>query len=223
MTQRRGAMFDLPPSPLPQGETGRPVSSTQIVNAFWQFLPSKSTTFYSRVYFREYPRPLFIGLAQPYPATIPVAAITVPKNQSLIIKEIEFTAFQSTGVGSISAIPAADVASYLAFSTKIGNRSPFDFQTNTAIRNAPVNYQNANSTILFTTPLPSQSTSSPFSGPQQPVGENFASYAVAGETIELVAYVLREPPFDVSMISAKIAGYNLNQNLLQSILARITA
>jgi hypothetical protein len=222
MNHRRGAMFDLPPSPLPQNETGRPVVTTQLVNAFWQFLPAKSTTFWSRIYFSQFPRPLFIGKYPPYPATIPIAKLQVPRNQGLIIKDIDFTVYQKTGVDTTIALSPSEVASYLSFSTKIGNKSPFDFQTNTVIRNAPTNVVNPNG-ILSSAALPSQGTSFPFSGPQQPPGENFAAYADAGETIDLVAYVLREPPFDVQMVSAKVAGYNINQNLLQTILSRITA
>lgn len=219
---QRGAMFDTAPSPLPQEAASAPVVTTRLVNAFWQFLPGKSTTFWSRVYFRQYPKPLFIGLNQPYPSKIPIAALKVPQQQALIIKDIEFYAFQKTGAGSTVALSPSEVTSYLSFSIKIGNKSPFDFQTNTVIRNAPSNLNNPNG-ILTQGSLPGQGTAYPFSGPQQPIGENFATYAVADETIELEAYVLRPLPYEMEMVGAKVAGYNLNQRLLDTILSRITA
>ena len=219
-------MFDLPPSPLPQGEVGKAVVNTQTVNGFWQFLPAKSTTFLSRVYFRNYPNPLFIGgAAPPYPVPLPVVKLVVPKNQAFIIKNIEFTVYEQTPVGAeqFAAVPPSRVASFFGFSVKIGNRSPYDFNTNVTQRGLVIDYKPAQAGSTTFGPTPGQGTSYPFSGPNNPLGENFAAYGVAGELIELTVDVLREPPFDVRMLSASFSGYNLDQRVLQTILSRITA
>jgi hypothetical protein len=222
---RHGARQDLPPAPLPQGEVGRPVVDTQLVNAFWQFLPAKSTTFWARAYFRNYPKPLFVGNLPPFPVPLPVVKLVVPQNQAFILKSFDFTVYQQSGIGveDLVAVPPSRVASYFGFEIKIGNRSPYDFNTNVTARGQVIDYKPAQAGYTAAPPIPGQGTAYPFSGPNQPLGENFAAYAVSGALIEANVFVLREPEFDVRMLSVAMAGYNLNQRLLQTILSRITA
>ena len=222
---RRGALLDGPPSPLPQEETRKDVVNTQIVNGFWQFLPAKSTTFLSRVYFRNYPRPLFVGNFPPYPYPLPVVSLTVPSNQGFILKNFEFQVYEQSGIGAenIVAVDPSRVASYFGFEVKIDSRSPYDFNTNVTARAQALAYNPVQAGGTSAPPTVGQGTSYPFSGPNQPLAENFAAYAVAGQKIEMNVYVLREPQFDVRLLSAKLDGYNLDGRILQTILSRITA
>jgi hypothetical protein len=218
-------MFDHPPSPLPQGEVGKAVVNTQIVNGFWQFLPAKATTFFSRVYFRNFPRPLFLGGLPPYPVAVPIVKLEVPSNQAFIIKNIEFNVYEKTPIGNDEyvAVSPSRVVTYFGFEILIGNRSPYDFSTNLTAGGDPIDYKPTQAGATTVPPFAGQGTNYPFSGPNQPLGENFAAYATSGEGITLVARVLREPPFDARLLTASLAGYNLNQRVLQDILGRITA
>lgn len=225
-SMRRGARQDLPPAPLPQGEVGKPVVNTQIVNGFWQFLPAKSTVFLNKILFRNYPRPLFIGKLPPYPVPLPIAKLVVPENQAFIIKDFSFKVYQQSGIGTDDTVevPSTRVASYFAFEVKVGNRSPYDMFTNITARGQVIDYapvQGAGGRSV--PPTVGQGTAFPFSGVNNPLGDNFANYAMSGDLIELTAYVLREPEFDARMLSAQFAGYNVDQRILQTILSRITA
>lgn len=223
-SMRRGALQDMPPSPLPQSEPGKSVSSTQIVNGFWQFLPGKSTIFMSRIYFRNYPKPLFVGKLPPFPAPLPIMKLVVPSQQAFILKSFEFNVYEQTGIGAenLVAVAPSRTASYFAFEVKVGNRSPYDLNTNVSARGQVINYNPSVNNAISSPPSPNQGTAFPFAGPNNPLGENFASYAQAGDAIELTALVLREPPYDVRMLSAQFGGYNLNGKLLQTILSRIS-
>lgn len=223
-TMRRGAKQDLPPAPLPQGEPARPVVNTQIINAFWQFLPGKSTVFLVRSYFRNYPKPLFVGKLPPFPVPLPVTKLIVPPNQAFVVKDINFQVYEqsSIGVEDLVAVPPSRVVSYFGFEVKIANRSPYDFNTNVTARGQVIDYKPANAGSTTTPPIPGQGTAFPFSGPNQPLGENFAAYAMSGDLIELNVQVLREPVFDARMVSATFSGYNVDQRLLQTILGRLT-
>jgi len=225
-SMRRGARQDLPPAPLPQGEVGRPVVNTQIVNGFWQFLPAKSTVFLNRVYFRNYPKPLFVGKLPPFPVPLPVVKLVVPPNQAFIIKDLSFKVYQQSGIGTedIVEVPPERVASYFGFEVKIGNKSPYDFNTNVTARGQVIDYapvQGAGGRSV--PPIPGQGTAFPFAGRNNPLGDNFATYAQSGDLIELTVQVLREPEFDARMLSAQFAGYNVDGRILQTILSRITA
>jgi hypothetical protein len=223
---RRGARQDLPPAPLPQGEVSRPVVTAQIVNGFWQFLPAKSTVFLNRIFFRNYPKPLFVGNLPPFPVPLPVVKLVVPQNQAFLIKNFGFKVYQQSGIGveDITEVPAARVASYFGFEVKVGNRSPYDMVTNVTARGQVINYKPSQGAAgLSVPPVPGQGTAFPFSGTNNPLGEGFASYAMSGDAIELTVQVLREPPFDVRMMSAEFSGYNMDQRILQTILSRITA
>jgi hypothetical protein len=222
---RRGAREDLPPAPLPQGEVGKPVVNTQVVNGFWQFLPSKSTVFLNRVYFRNYPKPLFVGQLPPFPVPLPVVKLVVPQNQAFILKDFSFKVYQQSGIGveDIVEVPASRVASYFGFEVKVGNRSPYDFNTNVTARGQVIDYNPGKTNSTSSPPIPGQGTAFPFSGPNNPLGDSFATYAQSGDLIELTVQVLREPEFDARMMSAQFAGYNVDGRILQTILSRITA
>lgn len=223
---RRGAREDLPPAPLPQGEVGKPVINTQIVNGFWQFLPGKSTIFLNRVFFRNYPKPLFIGQLPPFPVPLPVVKLIVPQNQAFVIKDFSFKVYQQSGIGTedLVEVPPSRVASYFGFEVKVGNKSPYDMMTNVTNRGQVINYKPAQGAGGSSVPpSPGAGTAFPFSGINNPLGDNFAAYAMSGDLIELTVYVLREPEFDARMMSAQFAGYNVDQRVLQTILGRITA
>ena len=223
---RRGAREDLPPAPLPQGERGKPIVDVQLVNGFWQFLPAKSTVFLNRIFFRNYPKPLFIGKLPPFPVPLPIVKLVVPQNQAFIVKHLAFKVYQQSGIGTedIVEVPPSRVASYFGFEAKIGNRSPYDMFTNVTARGQVINYAPAQGAGgQSVPPVPGAGTAFPFSGLNNPMGDNFAAYAMSGDLIELTVQVLREPQFDVRMLSAEFDGYNVDQRVLQTILSRITA
>jgi hypothetical protein len=225
-SMRRGVMQDLPSAPLPQGEPAGPrVVTTQLVNAFWQFLPAKSTTFWARSYFRNYPKPLFIGNLPPFPVPLPIIKLVVPQNQAFVLRSFDFAVYEQSGIGTedLIAVPPSRVASYFGFEVKVANRSPYDFNTNVTARGQIINYNPAEAGSRSAPPVPGQGTAFPFSGPNQPLGENFATYVMSGGLIEMTVYVLREPVFDARMLSVTFGGYNVNERLLQSILSCITA
>lgn len=225
MTMRRGARQDLPPAPLPQGEVGKNAPPVTIVNGFWQFLPAKSTVFLVREYFRNYPKPLFVGKLPPFPFPLTVTRLKVPNNQAFVIKNFEFQAYEQSPVGEeeLVTVSPGRLASYLGFEVKVSNRSPYDFNTNVTARGQVIDYKPAQAGYQSAPPLPGQGTVYPFSGPNNPLGENFAAYAQAGDEIEMNVWVLREPVFDLRMLSAGLSGYNVDGRVLQTILNRITA
>jgi len=223
---RRGAAaMDLPPQPVPQYERGTPVANVQVLNGFWQFLPSKSTTFIDRVYFKNFPRPITKVGFPSHPFSIPLATLEVPLNQAFILKSFSFRVFQQSGVGveDIVETPPSRVASYLGFEILVGNQSPFDFNTNVTARGQVINYNPAQGPgKVASPPVVGQGSVFPFSGPVEPLGEAFATYAQSGQNIIARVWVLREPEFEARMLSVRISGYNLNSSLLQTILSRIS-
>lgn len=224
MTMRRGARQDLMPAPLPQTEGAHAPVETQIVNGFWQFLPTAGTTFFARDYFRNYPKPLFVGKLPPFPVPLPVVKLTVPNQQAFILKEFSFQVYEQSPVGQeqLVEVSPSRVASYFGFEVKVGNRSPYDFNTNVTARGQVIDYKPPQTASIASPPVPGQSTNMPFSGVNNPVGQNFAAYAKAGELIEMTVWVLREPVFDVRMLSAYMSGYNVNHAMLYKILGRVT-
>lgn len=215
----------MPPSPLPQKEGGKGPTNVQIVNGFWQFLPVASTTFFDRVYFRNYPRPLFVGNLAPYPVPLPIIKLVVPQNQAFILKHFSFKVYQQSGIGveDIVEVPASRVASYFGFEVKVGNRGLTDYNTNVSARGQVIDYKPGQAGSLTFPPVPGQGTLFPFSGEMQPMGDNFASYATSGQDIQATVYVLREPEFDARMLSVRFDGYNVNQRVLEDILKRLSA
>lgn len=223
---RRGAVLDLPPSPMPQAEVPGKVVPVEVTHGFFQTLPESGTNFLNRIFFKVIPKPLFVGTLPPYPFPIPILKLVVPPQQGWILKHFSFKVFQNTGIGveDIVEVPPSRVTTYFAFEVKIDNRGIYDFATNVNARGQAINYGGAgNSTnnIAPPTPTPGQGTLFPFAGENQPVGDQFATYAVSGQLIELTAYILKEPEFEARSVSAQCDGINLNQVDLQKILRRI--
>lgn len=225
MNRRNGAAaLSTIPSPLPQTGAVRDVVSTQVVNGFWQFLPSRSTTFMEKIFFRSVPNPLFVGTVPPFPYQLSVFQLRVPNNQAFILRSFEFNAYQRSPIGNddTEMIDPGRIVSYLGFEPKVGNRGLFDYTTNVTQRGAIINYNPSNVGGATPPPLPGQGTLFPFTGPVQPLGQNFAAYAIAGELIEMNVWLLRPMPFPLTMVSAQISGYNIPQRALESILTRIS-
>jgi len=224
---RRGAAtLSQSPSMLPDVESATRVVNTQILNGFWQFLPSRSTTFLDRVYFANYPRPLFVGNLPPYPVPVPLVNLEVPNNMAFVLKSFEFEAYEASGIGvdDMTLVPQARVATYVGFQISIGNRSPLDYNTNVSMRGQVIQYDpTKGSRGTSIAPLPMQGTIFPFAGPLEPLGEAFATYAVSGQQVNATAWILRPPQFEIRMFSVRISGYHMGQGDLKEILDKIVS
>ncbi len=218
-------MQDLPPAPLPQDEPSKGAQPVRVVDGFWQTMPAASTVFLSRVYFKTFPRPLFVGKLPPYPVPLPLVKLVVPRDQVFILKHISFKVYQQSGIGTddIVEVPASRVTSYFGFEVKVGNRSPYNFSTNISARGQIIDFKPGNAGYAVSPPVPGAGTLYPFSGENQPVGDNFATYAQSGSAIELTAYAMREPEFDARLISAKLDGYDMDRRKFDSIIGRLTS
>jgi hypothetical protein len=180
-------------------------------------LPGRSRIFFQRVYFAPMPRPIQVGLGNPFPFSLPVATIEAPAQQCIVLREASFKIFQHSGIGVddfIETVPTR-AASTFGFAVRVGNRGMTDFNTNNSPDPgqagaviAPVKSGSGRAGLT-----PGDGRLYPFAGPITPrLGfDPFASYVRPAEQIFASVTVLREPNFDVRFFSVELSGWLANE------------
>lgn len=218
----RGGTAPTTPSPVGPGQAGERVVPVRIVHGFTTQLPGRSRLFFQRQFFTNYPRPVQVGPALPFPREIPIARIKAPGQQSIILRKVSFNAFQHSGIGvdDLSEVPSGRTIGTLGFKFVVGNRGMTDFSTNLPV--------NAGVAVLYS-PTQGPNAVAPVAGQgdtHQGTGlitpsnntDPFASYVMPN--LEMVASVVifRPPSFDLRLFEVKIEGWLAEQKELEKII-----
>lgn len=203
------------------------VAASRIVGGFTAYLPGRTRLFFQRKFFANYPRPIQQGGAAPFPRELPIATISVPKNQSIVLREVAFRAYQNTGIGveDFAEVPSSRVVGTFGFKFTSGNRGLTDFVTNLPGVGVPVLYGTVTGQGgAGISPISGQGSVHQQTGPITPSlpQENFAGYVAAGGQLKASVIVFRPPPFDVRVFAVELSGWLANESDLQRILDELT-
>lgn len=218
----RGGTAPVTPSPVGPGNPGKSPVAVRIVHGFTTQLPGRSRRFFQRQFFSSYPRPIQVGPTSPFPRTVPIATIKAPDRQSIVIRKVDFNAYQHSGIGieDLAEVPRGRTVATLGFSFKIGNQGMTDFSTNLPGRGIPVLYTPASQGPNASAPRAGQGNVKQGTGPITPNGgpDPFAAYAMPGELIVAEAIVFRPPSFDLRVFEVRIEGWLAEQTELERII-----
>lgn len=208
------------PSPLPQEEARRQSQAVRVTDAFYQFLPPKSLTFFKRSYLVAVPRPLIpsaTGNSPAFPRILPIAKIQVPVQRVLVFQNVVFTAYRNSNIDpndyvSLTPFENKRLLGYVGYNFMVGGRSFFDANTggiaggtNTG---APSGGQGFPSSALVSN---ASSALFPYQGSLADGLGGFAAYGMPGAVMEANAVLLRVPPFELERVTVDISGYLLNE------------
>jgi hypothetical protein len=208
----------LPPG---YGQPGQATIPVRIVNGFTSTLPGRTRLFFQRQFFASYPRPIQVAGLPTFPRDVNIAQIEAPRQQGIIIRQVAFKAYQHSGIGvdDIVEVAPSRAKTYLGFKFNLGNRGMTDFSTNLPGTGVPIVLPGPQ-TAGGVAPRAGQGNTFQGTGvvtPNMP-GENFAAYAMPGDTIQSTAVVIRPPNFDLRLFEVTISGWLASESLLQEIL-----
>ena len=221
------------PSPLPQEEVGRPAQPVRVVDAFYQFLPPKSLSFFKRTYSVRAPRPLIpsITVAPAFPRKLPIARIKVPSQQVLVFQDVVFTAYRNTNIDPLDYVPLSPLENkrllgFVGYGFTVGDRSFFNANTNVgSLADSSGVPGSAGGGDIFSTTLNGVVSGSsaiiPYQGSLAEGTRGFAAYGRPGQTIDASAVFIRLPPFEVERFTVDFSGYLLNEAHFDKILSKI--
>jgi hypothetical protein len=220
------------PSPLPQEEAGRPAQPVRVIDAFYQFLPPKSLSFFKRTYSIRAPRPLIpsINVAPAFPRKLPIARIKVPSQQVLVFQDVIFTAYRNTNIDPTDYVPLTPLENkrllgFVGYTFTVGDRSFFNANTNIGSLSDSSGVPGSGGFEIPT--LSPQSVASgssaiiPYQGSLAENTRGFAAYGRPGQVIEAGAVFLRLPPFEVERFTVDFGGYLLTEAHFDKILSKI--
>lgn len=213
-------MLERPNQAATWPHSGSAATPTRLVNGFTSTLPGRSRLFFFRQYFVTYPRPIQPAGVAPFPRDVPLLRIEAPARQSIVVRTVEFNAYQHSGIGieDLAVVPRGRTIGTLGFGFKIDNRSVLDFSTNLTTAGTPINLSPAQLGIS-TGP---RGTGLFFNGtgpavPSMP-GETFATYARPGAPIEATVRIYRPPSYDLRLFSIQLSGWLAEAKELETIL-----
>lgn len=231
----RGNTGAVTASPLPRRPAGGgsgggcpepAVTPSRVVHGFTFTLPGRTRIFFQRQFFTNYPRPIQAGGVAPFPRTFPIATIQAPARQAIVINQVEFKAYQHSGIGieDLDEVPRGRTIGTLGFSFEVGNRGLTDFSTNLPGTGVPVVFSTAGQGGQSTAPRAGQGNTFQGTGLATPSseGERFAAYARPGDLIAAKATVFRPPSYDLRILQVSIAGWLADERELDLIIDRLT-
>lgn len=183
-----------------------------IVNGFLFSLPGKTRRFFQRIYFARYPRPIQPAPGLPFPRTVNIITIEAPAQQGIVLRKVNFTAWQHSGIGVDDIVPLDDkrLTGTVGFRFLVGNQGLTDYDSNLA-------------SAFGGSAARTGGNLAPFGGRSTPqvVGENFATYVRPGDQIKADAKVIRPPDFDVRLFAVEMSGWIVGANELDRILSHL--
>jgi len=209
------------PSPLPQEAAGSKAQAVRIVNGFTAALPGRSRTFFQRLYFASMPRPIIRAAGNSLPRPVPICRIRSPERQGIVLRSADVAVYEHSGIGidDITRVPSSRIVSYFGFSLKIGSRAISDFNTNVVNDLGGVVALPGSQYTLAAGVAGGQGQVYPMSGRLTPSDvDNCAAYAMPGDEIDVTAFVLRLPPYDVRLFSVQLSGWVAGETELQKII-----
>lgn len=223
--RRLGANMPLAQSPLPQEEVPPNPVPVRIVDGFTQFLPAYSRIFFQRVYFAPYPRPLQMGAQTGVPRNVPVFSIQAPKNQGIVVRNINWGVLRVSGIGQdeVILVNPSRVLTYFGLNFAIGNKGLADFNTNVAAPDVPVLFKGlGQGGVPISSAQGAQGTTYPFAGNVTPTDGFYATYAQSNDNITASIRVMRLPNFEAKFFFVSFSGWLAPQNELDRIVAGVT-
>lgn len=212
-------------APLPQSRPGGKVDPVRIVNGFTATLPGRSRLFFQRQFFADCPRPIQVSGPPGFPRQVPIVSFTLPKRQSLVIRRVDFKAFESGGIGpnDISEVSYGRSIGTLAFQFAVGNRGLADSLTNLPVQGIPVQYTVAQvgGPVAPITPSGNVKQGTGVATPDARQ-DMFAGYGMPGDLVTATALVLRPPDFDCRFFQVYIEGWLADEKELQAIIDMIS-
>lgn len=219
---RLGGTHAQAPSPLPQAyPPSDPVVSTQVVNGFTSWLPGRTRVFYQRNLFLQYPRPIQMAVGAPYPTDRTIFKLRAPQEQVIIVRQIAFRVFIHSGIGNDDLVELqwSRATTFLGFSFASGNRGITDYVTNiSSIRGAV--QQGPNGTTVA--PQSGGGSIWPFTGSIVPREQLWAGYIMPNQEFDAKVVILREPNFDVRVISCEVSGWILGETQFNYMIDKLT-
>jgi hypothetical protein len=212
-------------SPLPQEEVPPSPTPVRIVDGFTQYLPQYSRVFFQRSYFAPYPRPLQMGAQTATPRDIPVFSIQAPRNQGIVVREVEWSVLRRSGIGQdeVVAVNPSRVVTYFGLNFSVGNKGIADFNTNVVAPGTPVLFKGIGQGGTLIAPQGAQGTTYPFAGPITPKGDVFyATYAQSNDNIAASVRIMRPPNFEAMYFVVTFKGWLATQNEMDRIVASVT-
>lgn len=222
------------PSPLPQEESGRAAQPVRVVDAFYQFLPPKSLSFFKRTYSVRSPRPLIpaITVAPAFPRKLPIARIKIPPQQVLVFQDVVFTAYRNTNIDPLDYVPLSPLQNkrllgFVGYGFTVGDRAFFNANTNvgslsdssgvpgSAGGGGEFNQPTLNSVVSGSSAI------IPYQGSLAEGTRGFAAYGRPGQTIEASAVFIRLPPFEVERFTVDFSGYLMTEAHFDKVLSKI--
>lgn len=222
------------PSPLPQEESGRAAQPVRVVDAFYQFLPPKSLSFFKRTYSVRSPRPLIpaITVAPAFPRKLPIARIKIPSQQVLVFQDVVFTAYRNTNIDPLDYVPLSPLENkrllgFVGYGFTVGDRAFFNANTNvgsladssgvpgSAGGGGEFGQATLNSVISGSSAI------IPYQGSLAEGTRGFAAYGRPGQTIEASAVFIRLPPFEVERFTVDFSGYLMTEAHFDKVLSKI--
>lgn len=205
------------------GPKGASASPVRVVDGFTTALPGRTLRFFQRQFFAPYPRPIQTGGAAPFPRRVPIARIELPRQQSLVLRYVEFQAYQHSGIGieDLALVPEGRAVGTLGFEFTIGNQGLTDFLTNLPGRGVPVNYGPAQGGVA-SAPRAGEGVTFQGTGVVTPNvltnEKNYAGYGMPGQAVVANALVLRPPSYDLRLFKVTFSGWLVEQKNLEKIL-----
>jgi len=219
-------------SPLPQESPRRGAQPVSVVDAFYQFLPPKSLSFWKRTYSSRAPRPLIasVGVTPVFPRTLPLTRILVLKQQVLVFQDVVFTAYRASNIDPNDYTPLTPfenkrLLGFVGYSFNVGGRSFVDANTNVGSFAASGGAAGGGGDIQAPGPAnPISSASStylPYQGSLAEGTHGFAAYGMPGAVIEAAAVFLSPPPFEIGRFTVDMSGYYLNETHYNELMGNI--
>ena len=216
------------PSPLPQEEAHKKIQPVSVINAFYQFLPTQSLSFWKRSYFIRVPRPLIasvLGSSPSFPRVLPIARIAVPKQRVLVFQDVVFTAYKNTNIDPLDYVPLSPLENkrlfgFVGYNFTVGGRSFFDANTNIGSNTSTSGVPGSGGDIptgggnLVTG---GSSALIPYQGSMADGTKGFSAYGRPAQVMEAAAVLLRVPPFEIERFTVDISGYTLNETVFDEV------
>lgn len=212
------------PPPTPRGkDPGARSNPVRILGGFFADLPPSGVIFYDRHMERPFPKPLMPVVNESWQKGYEIWADSLPKQRTLIITDLSFTAYRNDniGVGQPIAVPPGALSDSLGFQFTIGERWEIDIKNNLQGAGAGnVAAAGGNSGIglqEFSVNGRMDPTGSSFSRRYGRQGK-FALFCRGSQRMVAKFVAFQLPPVEIVKVTFDINGWEVPSNLLDHVM-----